>query len=507
MEKENLVKYKLFRDLCIKNSEDALKAAELLLSQKVNHIVFHLSVLILEEIGKIFISFQNIDAQKDEVKVKIPLDDHIKKIFWAIWGPTFMEEKITKQQLDDIKNIASKLHSRRLEVLYTEQSDSGKLSEKITDEEAIKYLDFAKARLELAKVEGEIDENYEPSKEINWFIGIANIPTKRAFIFGDTAQEKLIEFGNTQQWLLWLKEHFENEENSLQEILSKELERQRPISEDLIIPKWKMKFTIISQSHSIRQNIFEEFNKRYGYVKLNKGGDNHTLIIEAIFGNSIAITELWSHGIIFGKLFVAALNISSNGLFYWNLSVNMDKYYDKIWDIENNVGLSAKLNDGFRIKWEEKQMVLSEEHLHLSIILFEYFNIVYGKQNFESVNDYIDGLGMFAKTDIHLRLEKDSFLCFYNCFINALKNNEKFEKETKIKDVGYGQIEKMIKDRTEFDKVMDLGEKLKESKDGALETVSLTEVIGIKMYSGIYLMTLAIRELKKDNTIRLTSEA
>lgn len=309
MEKENLIKYKAFRSLCLENSEDALRSAELLLNKKANHIVFHLSVLALEEIGKIFICFQNFssdDSNKEE-KTKIPLDDHIKKLFWAIWGPSFMKEKITQLKLDEIKNIATKLHDRRLDVLYTDLEDTCKLSEKIANEEVAAFVEFTKARLDLSKVEGDIDENYELSAEMIWFMKATDISHKRVFIFGDTSQEKLIELGEVSKWILWLKEYFEKEENSLKEILHDEVNKERVLNKDLIEPKWKMKFVFASQSHSIRQNVLSKFNEKHPIIKLSKGGGNHTIIVEATFGNNVSVVDLWGAWHYFRKTFCCSI--------------------------------------------------------------------------------------------------------------------------------------------------------------------------------------------------------
>lgn len=174
--------------------------------------------------------------------------------------------------------------------------------------------------------------------------------------------------------------------------------------------------------------------------------------------------------------------------------------------MENKRELSARLENAFRIKWEDKRLVLTEEHLYLAMIMHEYFYLVYSEKELEPVNDYIAGLGMMAKTDIHLRLEAESFIKFYTSFISALKNNEKIEANTDLKDLGYYQIAGMIKTRVEYDKVMDLGKKLSDNNENDSVNITLTEVIGIKMYCGIYLMTLAVRKMRNDNTIRLTSE-
>jgi AbiV family abortive infection protein len=508
MKDEKLVRFNSFRKLCLSNSQDALKTAELLQHNGVNHIVFHLAVLSLEEIGKIFLGWYQItvDDSPNQDGPNMSIDDHEKKLFWAIWGPTFLSEKISNKQMAGIRGLASQLHAKRLDSLYTDLTDTDKSAKKISDDDVNDILKYVKSALELAEVEGEVNEELQANEDMKWFMKASNNPAKRNFIFGDISQEKRIEFGNVVMWIDWLKNHFVQKEKSLNDILLQEMKKGRPEHKALIKPKWKMKFKIMSQSHSIRQNVFKSFNERYGFVALSKGSDNHTLNIEVTFDNNILVGDLWNHGIIFGKLFVAALNVASNGVFYWNIVGDTDKYYDSVWDIENRKHLLVKLPNGFRVKWEDGRLVLTEQHLHLTMIVFEYFSFVYGKKEFESVKDYIDALGMMAKTDIHLRLEKVSFKKFYNSFVSALKLNEKLDEGNDTKDVGYQQIEKMLNIRTEFDRIMNIGEKLFQRDEQFHGDITLTETIGMKQYSGLYLMTLAVRKLKNNKTLRLTND-
>lgn len=500
MNDSDIQRYKQFRKLCNQNAKDALKAAELLIGKDVNHIVFHLSVLALEEIGKIFILWFNLSSEEtwDKDKSKIPLDDHIKKIFWAVWGPPF-----SKEIIDETTNMASQLHNKRLDSLYTDLLDIDVSASKISDNEVLACMNFVKSRLELSKIEGEIDENNQPSELAIWFHKITDILEKRTFIFSNAAQEKLIDFGNSEEWFAWLKEHFEKEENLLNEIARQELNRKVSKSRNDFIPKWKIKFKIISQSHSIRNNVLNAFNKRDEFIQLFRGGDNHTLIIEATFDKSILIHDLWQHGWLFGKLFVAAINVGTNGFFYWNTLVDVEKYYDEIRDIENDKKVSLTLGTKLALGWHERKMALTEEELYLSKIVFEYFLVPTKKNDIYFINNYMAGLAMFAKTDIHLRLEKEIFYHFFKSFKEALiayKNCVEIE----IKGIGYSEIEGLINDKSEFDKILDLGIGLSKSPETISIPITLKEVISMKQYCGAYLMTLAVRKFKGDNTIRLT---
>jgi AbiV family abortive infection protein len=74
---------------CIANAEQLLVVAERELSKGVDHICFHLALLALEEIGKAILataSFAVSQARKDSDHLATSFDDHVKKIFWALWG-------------------------------------------------------------------------------------------------------------------------------------------------------------------------------------------------------------------------------------------------------------------------------------------------------------------------------------------------------------------------------------------------------------------------------------
>lgn len=508
MTQEKLIKFNTFRQLCLTNSEDAIRTAEELQNKSVNHIAFHLAVFCLEEIGKVFVGWYQFNAKETWGKdhYNIPIDDHIKKLFWAIWGPSFTNEKFIAQQMDEIKNMAFNLHSKRLDVMYTELTDTVQSSAKISDEELVTYLKMARARLELAKLEGEVETNLSEDKQedMKWFMEASNHSEKRKFIFGDKSQEKLIELGNVKDWILWLKEHFTTEQNELKEILKKELEK--PVTKPLekFEPKWKITFKINSKSHSIRQNILDKFSARSPFIKFKKGADNHTLLIDIILDNSTPIKQLWHRGWNTSKLLVAALNVGTNGLFYWNVPKDVVKFYEEIWDLESKSRLKAKLQTNLDLDWSSRQLYFNEEEIGMTFLVFRYFSGTLGSQDFEPINHFMTALGMLAKNDMHLRLEPQCYLNFYLAFKKALLLNETTDEKADIKDLGFKLIGNLLKNRDEYDKVIDIGSEL-EINNGQISTAfTLTEIIGMKQYAGLYFMTLAARKMYGEKAIILT---
>ncbi len=102
------------------------------------------------------------------------------------------------------------------------------------------------------------------------------------------AQEKLIELGNVNEWIQWMKTSFESEQKVLFELTDKELKKITSVnSNNNIKPKWEITFTVITPSHSIRANILTIINKIDRPIKLFPGKDRHTLIIKNVLGTNI----------------------------------------------------------------------------------------------------------------------------------------------------------------------------------------------------------------------------
>lgn len=501
MTEKVLKQYNDFRSLCLKNSENAIEVAEGLIGQNSNHIAYHLTVLCLEEIGKIFLGWCLLNQKEDwgKEKLSIPIDDHVKKLFWAIWGPTFGKNATSNEQMDKIRGMASSLHERRLEVLYTQMQDTAPSALKVNDSELLTYVKWARARLELAKLEGNFT-SYAASQQddMMWFAKITDDPLRRGFVFGNESQQKLIEYGNVVDWLNWLKEMFEKEKGDSLQLLEKELAKKGGKAKK---QKWKIRFKLVSASHSIRANVLNSFNDKSDSIKLSRA-DVHTLIVDLFIGDNVTIKALWHHGWIVAKTFAGALNVGTNGFIYWNTVVDTDKYYEKIWDLENNKQLIATLATDLRLDWKSRKLFLNEAELGITSLTFGYFTNCLRNGKFEAIDEYIIGLGMLAKTDIHIRLETQCFFQFFKSFRKALIENENQKEDFDIKEVGFKQIGDVLINRNEFDKTMELGNEMLQ-KAQLSRPISLTDVIAMKQYSGHYFVTLALRQLHNDQELKL----
>jgi len=504
---EILQKHNAFRTLCLKNAEDAIRAAETLQDKGLNHICYHLATLGLEEIGKVFIGWYNLNTNPDwdREKNKIPLDDHIKKLFWSIWGPSIGQETIDKKQIEEYRGMASKIHSNRLATLYTEIHDEKPARDKLSSDETNDLVRFARARLTLATHEWEFPEKIEEgetSEDLAWFLKASDEPLKRNFIFSKESQEKMVEFDDVKDWIQWLRNYLESEDAKMQDLLNSEVKRD--LSKAKFKPKWRISIKLTSPSHSIRAKHLKVFNEKSELIKLKKGEGTHTLLVDLFLTEHTPATELWHQGWLMARIFVASINVGSNGVFYWNMVIDTDRFYSKMWDIENKQQLEARLATDLRIDWKEKGMYLSEDQLILSLMTFRYFSSLLSSQDFEYVNHYMIGLGMLAKTDIHLRLETQCFRHFYLSYKISIHKKNLISDSENFRDVGYNHIDGLLPQREEYDRVLAFGEELDSNPAIFDKPISLTEVIAMKQYCSMYFMTLASRYQLKDETIKLT---
>ena len=155
---------------CLENAESLISSAEELKEKEGrSHIAFTLAALSLEETGKASLlksafAIEELDVVLEEEK-SLGLDDHIKKLFWAFWGASFEKEKVTKEMIEQYQGLASSIHNKRLEYLYTSTTDVSR--PEITYEDLNNIIKLARARLMMEKSYGLLgtpDEEY--SKKI-----------------------------------------------------------------------------------------------------------------------------------------------------------------------------------------------------------------------------------------------------------------------------------------------------------------------------------------------------
>jgi AbiV family abortive infection protein len=112
---------------CVAHSNDLLNGAKLLFENGKGNIAYHLATLALEELGKSTMIVIGLRIPRKESELNILekySDDHIKKLFWALWFPSLGREQITAQQIRACQDLARKIHHKRLAGLYVDPNVS-----------------------------------------------------------------------------------------------------------------------------------------------------------------------------------------------------------------------------------------------------------------------------------------------------------------------------------------------------------------------------------------------
>ena len=121
------------RQLCLEQAQGFIDAAELLVAtDKFPNIVYHLSLLALEEVGKGSIVGARAVSNNNSPWVEKALESHTRKLQWALWSPM---KRINPRDFADAGVIAKDLHERRLSSLYVDpNSDPTEISLKKEDQ-------------------------------------------------------------------------------------------------------------------------------------------------------------------------------------------------------------------------------------------------------------------------------------------------------------------------------------------------------------------------------------
>lgn len=185
------------RKKCLSNAESLLAVAERELNKGVDHICFHLALLALEEIGKAILvtigfTVSIAEADKERGGLRVAFDDHVKKIFWSLWGGMFRDNKLTKQAIEENRGLATTLHKRRIYYLYTDPNNPTDYNDRIKKGEAEQLVKLVRARLEYEKTIEVVQKLDETDVEnLKWFFKATGDPDKRKFIFGPASINKL----------------------------------------------------------------------------------------------------------------------------------------------------------------------------------------------------------------------------------------------------------------------------------------------------------------------------
>jgi AbiV family abortive infection protein len=403
--------YDSVRKNCLDNANELLGAARQLKGSRLERVMFHLGIAAMEELGKVMmLRIRHIlDKEKPDDTFNPRIDDHVKKLFWALWFPAFSKETPDPKDMLQHEGMAQMLYGKKLRYLYADV-DIAEL-EKPTPEEVETLLSMTEA---LLGRESSI-ELKEPTPEeremLRWFLSAQDQPELRRHIFSKSIFNKIGELGGLLPWIKWLySEHKKNQEE-MSKISLLELARV-PDDGSQYEPKWSLKIRLITDSHSVRSGVLSAANKKIDRIKMHSIGKKDSFDFEALLPKAITLNRLWDWGLYYTQTYVMALNVATHGRFWHELPKHRVNYFDSLKDLERpHLGVNPPRTHA-TFSWGSN--VLEEKNLVLAARVFGYFlDQAQIPDFFEATKLYGEGLMLYCKVDVQARFESNALASFY----------------------------------------------------------------------------------------------
>jgi AbiV family abortive infection protein len=478
---------------CLIHSKDLISGAEKVVEEHP-YIAYHLAALALEEIGKCHVikmrKFARSENLDESAYPKNILDDHTKKLFWALWAPSIGSEVLTGQQINDYKGLASHIHNKRINSLYVPigQNDFINPREIIVKEEAIDFISLVKARISTEMPDVTLNLNKDKIELVTWFEGISSDSENRKFIWGIKSMEMLAEFKSIHKWITWLKEQFDQNSEENKALVLKEIHRQRPTQEEEDHPKWAMKIAIQCESHSLRKKALNYWNEHFPKtIKFSFDEKNRkTIYIEVVLPKKVHGLSVYNIGLRWAQRVVLSMNIGTLGFFWWYLPKNRAKYYETLTDLENKTALEVLREPPLKIDWG-KNRALDDEDMIRTAVCFACLPHEDQTAEWEPFNYYLQALAFLAKNDIHMQFEPTIFNLFMYCLSALAKKYGDWDGKGKRSVI----LKKIAEHFPEFDEVeqfSEISDLIEEQKPLNVDKVKLEDVSKLKIVVDYYIM-------------------
>lgn len=410
------------------HAEDLIAAAKLLEARHHN-LAFHFAALALEEVGRASLIAMNEIAEhrREGEGRRRQADDHEAKLFWALWGPSFGSERLTGEQIEEFRDLAKAVNRTRQQGLYYEPGN-GSPRQAVEARMTSSIIDLAESRLELARVSRWRRLDDDLAAELAWFIRASESPERRGLIFGGPSMKKLAELGEVWKWVRWLKAQFDEADEEAREQMRRELSRPKPAAEEAAEPKWRLKFRLYSDSHSIRPRPLRDWNGISDWIELRPvSGQSSALDVELTLTKAISVVSVGTAGLNVANAFLAGLNIASRGLFWWEAPKWRSQPFQAIDDLESGSKLAAEPGPNLRIEWGDR--VLDEDALRGVALCFGSIARSMSGPWQAPIDHYLRGLALLSRSDSLMPLYPNSFAALYQALRAAARNRADWDGE------------------------------------------------------------------------------
>jgi AbiV family abortive infection protein len=478
-------------DACRDHARDLLASAQAVLAIGHHHIAYHLATLALEEIGKReLIGLQSISAGSvvpPEWPVK-HTQDHMQKLFWCFFGAQILDSRMSPSKIDEMRNLARTIHFNRLAGLYVDRDEDGVSvpADAISPEEAQQIVKFAAASIDLAAGR-KMRKDFKPEEiELQkWFLAVTEDGEKRRQIFSKASLDKLAELKDGLAWAEWLKSLFDQADADSLAAAQAEIERSRTLPGSAAAKdKWKLRIRLQTQSHSVRPKALKAWNDKSKWIKLSAvSGKKDEWFVEFIFPDHVPVDGLWYFAWGVARQFVVALNIGSMGFWWWRMPEQIDKFYEKLEDLESGP-MVLRRNPVLKVDWGENR-VLSEEDLSLVMSCFVALPGIDLRDQHGAYNHYIGGVTFLSLNDIHWQCESSIYKNFHECLKAMMKEGGDWRPDEPFEPVFLNFLDDFFPNFDERDWFQSICNAFESSKYDAAQ-ITLKEASFIKLFCDAY---------------------
>lgn len=413
-------------EACVSNATELVEAARKLSVEGVApRIPFHLAVIGLEEIGKAELLRMAIMSLRYDHEIPTlfsrSIDDHVKKLFWATWGPAISHGQFERKDFDAYQKLASRIHSMRLQGMYVDISQNKVMSPEsvISSEAANDLITLADDRLRRMGASTSEEIPPEQMRLVEWFLDATEHSERQQAIFSTKSRDKLAELkGDTHQWILWLKQWVEDSEKEAQETLQRELARQRS-TDATAQERYELTLRLYTFTHSIRGKLLAPFGKGTWINLQPIANQKDQLLVKMKLTDRVALGDVFDAGMNLANMVVASINIGSLGYFFYFLPPQPNQYHTKSIDLVTKKEFEMLRPNPLRPDYERVREVLDEGCLSRTGIALGVIGSL-GDTEREFLGRYVEGLVWLSKSDVHLDLSHFALSSFYRAFEAAI---------------------------------------------------------------------------------------
>jgi hypothetical protein len=354
-------------------------------------------------------------------------------------------------------------------------------SEHVTQEDARRLIDMARLRLEMQRENEPAILTDDERADLSWFRAMRYDQEKRDFIVSGASMKKLAELKDVRAWMKWLRESAEQRDAELLALAEEEIKRE-VADGDINRPKWKFRIRLKTNSHFIRPKAIKAWNKMETPIKWFFVDKKKTdqMIVEFLLPKSVQGTSLYDVGLAYAYRFVVALNIGSQGFFWFDLPLQTERFDESIEDIETG----ALLHVGRRVARRVERKI---ENLNIFWVAVAFGLLPHDGPELAAFRHYLGGLMYWAKTDIHSGFEVQAFRAFFDSFQTATLLFGDWDGKEPFREAATKVLTPHVKNVDEaVEEIVSLADSY--SPGQTLPEVNIEQAAVMKLFTDVYLL-------------------